>query len=76
MNNNLLSIAKILNFHGIKGEAKLGFTKGREKQISDEREKIKKNEVKTSFFQKKLIIPFSCVSEQGLVQNCHRLQKM
>ena len=33
MENNLLSIAKILNFHGIKGEAKLGFSKGREKQI-------------------------------------------
>lgn len=33
MPDNLLSIAKILNFHGIKGEAKLGFTKGREKQI-------------------------------------------
>ena len=33
MNDDLLSIAKILNFHGIKGEAKLGYTKGREKQI-------------------------------------------
>lgn len=33
MSDDLLSIAKILNFHGIKGEAKLGFTKGREKQI-------------------------------------------
>ena len=33
MSDNLLSIAKILNFHGIKGEAKLGFTKGRERQI-------------------------------------------
>ena len=33
MENTLLSIAKILNFHGIKGEAKLGFSKGREKQI-------------------------------------------
>lgn len=33
MADNLISIAKILNFHGIKGEAKLGFTKGREKQI-------------------------------------------
>lgn len=33
MNKNLLSIAKILNFHGIKGEAKLGFTKGKEKQV-------------------------------------------
>ena len=31
--DNLISIAKILNFHGIKGEAKLGFTKGRENQI-------------------------------------------
>jgi 16S rRNA processing protein RimM len=33
MDENLISIAKILNFHGIKGEAKLGFSKGREKQI-------------------------------------------
>ena len=33
MNSDLLSIAKILNFHGIKGEAKLGFSKGREAQI-------------------------------------------
>lgn len=31
--DNLISVAKILNFHGIKGEAKLGFTKGRENQI-------------------------------------------
>lgn len=30
---NLISVAKILNFHGIKGEAKVGFTKGRENQI-------------------------------------------
>lgn len=33
MCHNLLSVAKILNFHGIKGEAKLGFTKGKEKLI-------------------------------------------
>ena len=33
MTDELISIAKILNFHGIKGEAKLGYTKGREKQI-------------------------------------------
>jgi len=33
MSENLISIAKILNFHGIKGEAKIGFTKGRENQI-------------------------------------------
>ncbi len=33
MSDNLISIAKVLNFHGIKGEAKVGFSKGREKQI-------------------------------------------
>lgn len=33
MSDNLISIAKILNFHGIKGESKLGFTKGKEKLI-------------------------------------------
>lgn len=33
MSKDLISIAKVLNFHGIKGEAKLGFSKGREKQI-------------------------------------------
>ena len=33
MSEELISVAKILNFHGIKGEAKLGFSKGREKQI-------------------------------------------
>lgn len=30
---NLLSVAKILNFHGIQGEAKVGFSKGKEEQI-------------------------------------------
>lgn len=29
----LISIGKVLNFHGIKGEVKIGYTKGREKQI-------------------------------------------
>lgn len=33
-NNSYISIAKILNFHGIKGEVKLGFSKGRESFIS------------------------------------------
>ena len=33
MNDELISIAKILNFHGIKGEAKLGFTKGADERI-------------------------------------------
>jgi 16S rRNA processing protein RimM len=31
--NNLISIAKIINFHGIKGEVKVGYTKGREEQL-------------------------------------------
>ena len=30
MKNNFVSVGKILNFHGVKGEAKLGFTKNRE----------------------------------------------
>ncbi len=29
----LISIGKILNFHGIKGEVKLGYTKGKEEQL-------------------------------------------
>ncbi len=33
MSDNLISIAKILNFHGVKGEVKAGFSKGREHQI-------------------------------------------
>lgn len=45
MNDNLISIAKILNFHGIKGEAKLGFSKGREHQIESLKTAfVKKNE--------------------------------
>lgn len=28
--NNFISVGKILNFHGIKGEAKIGFSKGQE----------------------------------------------
>ena len=35
MDDNLISVAKILNFHGIRGEAKLGFSKGRENQIEN-----------------------------------------
>lgn len=33
--NELISIGKVLNFHGIKGEIKAGYTKGREKQIAE-----------------------------------------
>ena len=30
MKNNYISVGKILNFHGVKGEAKFGYTKNRE----------------------------------------------
>ena len=33
-NNNYISIGKILNFHGVKGEAKLGYTKNREEFLA------------------------------------------
>ena len=52
MSNNLLSIAKILNFHGIKGEAKVGFSKGRESQI----ESLKKVFVKKDNDYKELTV--------------------
>lgn len=35
MDSDLISIAKILNFHGIKGEAKIGYTKGAEQRIEN-----------------------------------------
>ena len=35
MKNNFVSIGKILNFHGVKGEAKLGYTKNREEFLSN-----------------------------------------
>lgn len=35
MNSNLISIGKVLNFHGIKGEVKVGYTKGKERLISE-----------------------------------------
>lgn len=34
MKSNFISIGKILNFHGVKGEAKLGYTKNREDFLS------------------------------------------
>ena len=34
MKNNFVSIGKILNFHGVRGEAKLGYTKNREEFLS------------------------------------------
>lgn len=35
MKNNFVSVGKILNFHGVKGEAKLGYTKNREGFLSN-----------------------------------------
>ena len=34
MKNNYISVGKILNFHGVKGEAKLGYTKNKEDFLS------------------------------------------
>ena len=34
MKNNYISVGKILNFHGVKGEAKLGYTKNKEEFLS------------------------------------------
>ena len=44
MSDDLISIAKILNFHGIKGEAKVGYTKGRENQILQIKKVFVKND--------------------------------
>jgi len=35
LRQEILSIGKILNFHGIKGEVKVGFTEGNEKVLSE-----------------------------------------
>ena len=34
MKNSYISVGKILNFHGVKGEAKLGYTKNKEEFLS------------------------------------------
>lgn len=64
--NNLISIAKILNFHGIKGEAKIGFSKGKEEMISSlkkvfldfEGQKRELNVVSSRFHKQFAIIKF------------------
>lgn len=48
----LISIAKIINFHGIKGEVKVGFTKGREKQLASQKVMF----IKTANEEKQLTI--------------------
>ena len=35
MKNNFVSVGKILNFHGVQGEAKLGYSKNREEFLSE-----------------------------------------
>ena len=35
MKHNYVSVGKILNFHGVQGEAKLGYSKNREKFLSE-----------------------------------------
>ena len=34
MKNNFISVGKILNFHGVRGEAKFGYSKNREEFLS------------------------------------------
>ena len=38
MKNNFVSVGKILNFHGVQGEAKLGYSKNREEFLSQLKE--------------------------------------
>ena len=38
MKNNFVSVGKILNFHGVQGEAKLGYSKNREGFLSELKE--------------------------------------
>lgn len=38
MKNNFVSVGKILNFHGVQGEAKLGYSKNREEFLSELKE--------------------------------------
>ena len=37
-NDELLSVGKILNFRGLNGEAKVGYTKGKDKELSELKE--------------------------------------
>ena len=38
MKNNFVSVGKVLNFHGVQGEAKLGYTKNREDFLANLKE--------------------------------------
>ena len=43
MKNNFVSVGKILNFHGVQGEAKLGYSKNREEFLSQIKEVYSQN---------------------------------
>lgn len=48
--NNLVSIGKILNFHGIRGEVKIGFTSGKEDLIKNLKQVfVFQNDVKLTY---------------------------
>ena len=51
MKNNLVSFGKIMNFHGIKGEIKLAYSRGREDFVSG----LKEVYIKTKYLD--IIIP-------------------
>lgn len=63
MDENLLSIGKIINFHGIQGEVKVGYTPGKEKQIEqlksviiEQGPELRTLEIKTIRFHKKFAL--------------------
>ena len=54
MKNNFVSVGKILNFHGVKGEAKFGYSKNREEFLS----KLKKVYIQVDNEYKEFIISY------------------
>ena len=54
MKNNFVSVGKILNFHGVKGEAKFGYSKNREEFLS----KLKKIYVQVNDEYKEFAISY------------------
>jgi ribosomal 30S subunit maturation factor RimM len=45
----MISIGKILNFHGIAGEARVGYSKGKDSQIKALKEVVIKNKKEIAF---------------------------
>lgn len=54
MKNNFVSVGKILNFHGVKGEAKFGYSKNREEFLS----KLKKVYIQINNEYKEFVISY------------------